>query len=67
MKLQKSMSKFEIVFISVLLSTILGEINLPSKLIQAKDLDLMAAKEALENANTQLKQYRNMYSSVKNE
>ena len=61
------MSKFEIVFISVLLSTILGEINLPSKLIQAKDLDLMAAKEALENANTQLKQYRNMYSSVKNE
>lgn len=66
-RLQKNMGTSEFVFLCVILSKILSEINLPSKLLQVKTLDLMTATESLQTASKHLKQYRNRYSVVVSE
>ena len=64
-RIQKNMSSFEFVFLGVLLSKILNEVHIPSKLLQTKNLDLTAASGSLENASKNLKQYRKMFDSAK--
>ena len=64
-RIQKNMSSFEFVFLCVLLSKILNEVHIPSKLLQTKNLDLTAASGSLENASKNLKQYRKMFDSAK--
>ena len=64
-RIQKNMSSFEFVFLCVLLSKILNEVHIPSKLLQIKNLDLTAASGSLENASKNLKQYRKMFDSAK--
>ncbi|XP_065657993.1 zinc finger MYM-type protein 1-like [Hydra vulgaris] len=48
-RIQKNMSNFEFVFLCVLLSKILNEVHIPSKLLQTKNLDLTTASGSLEN------------------
>ncbi|XP_065658998.1 zinc finger MYM-type protein 1-like [Hydra vulgaris] len=64
-RIQKNMSSFEFVFLCVLLSKILNEVHIPSKLLQTKNLDLTTASGSLENASKNLKQYRKMFDSAK--
>ncbi|XP_065654741.1 zinc finger MYM-type protein 1-like [Hydra vulgaris] len=54
-RIQKNMSSFELVFLCVLLSKILNEVHIPSKLLQTKNLDLTTASGSLENASKNLK------------
>lgn len=65
-RIQKNVTKLEFVFVSVILSTILSEVNLASKLLQTTNLDLMKATATLAIANRNIKAFRKNMNYGKN-
>lgn len=59
------MSTFEFIFICVILTEILSQLNLVSKLLQSKNVDLLKATDNLKNAKTNLEKFRNGYENAK--
>lgn len=61
----KIMSTFEFIFICIILTEILSQLNLVSKLLQSKNVDLLKATDNLKNAKTNLEKFRNGYENAK--
>jgi len=59
------MSTFEFIFICIILTEILSQLNLISKLLQSKNVDLLKATDNLKNGKTNLEKFRNVYENAK--
>ncbi|KAM9330997.1 zinc finger MYM-type protein 1-like [Gastrophryne carolinensis] len=63
--LKAKLESFEFIFIIVLQSKILENVNPVSKLLQSKDMDLSTATKLIHNATQALSRFRNNYEEIK--
>lgn len=64
-QIQKNITTFEFVFVSVLLYKLMCDINYASKTLQKKDIDLDEATDVLNRVRENIKAMRNSYEDIK--